>query len=835
MTTYTETFNKADSPVLGPDLPWTKFSINDGNPVGSGPDDGEVSSNAYGVSGGDRTGLDPDPTYAVAYARAERNVGSLSMYAQAEIAALVDTNSENFPTFLLGASLTTFAGPLTDAYSGPTGVWVSFDPLGWDPDGCGIYCWLYDADTDTYHFPNADYMPGGGSPSYVQGPVLNVGDTLRITHSPATRRISAYVNDVLVFGASYAEIDNPIATFGQRGGLGIGAYNQPVPYPANSDRLDNFEMGRAPEVPANRLSARHYPRANFPDGESTPLELLEASFSDPLTELGAVTVRLRDDDDAAGDIDPDDYIVVSIAGSNGVPVDAVVMIVDDDDDLRIDPKEEQSQTNTFTGPTLVGQLKDGGIEPPNGFDVMPPIDDVHYDWTHPAYDDSDWDTANDITSVWYAQRDGSGNLVGLDPDHAGGRWAYLQWWTETMPPGNETAPDVRESTRIIGPNDGTIAGNTTTGGDIYLRDTFTPWYTGEHLYFLSGDNQVVLHLDGAEIAQAGFSGDTRTSGYEQPVSQGKVTLTAGHEYTVAIKLTNLPAPFIGVPNPAGVAASIYVPSYPVMPDDLVWETTDAMKMLERPAETPGMTPCEVGRVWLDEQQAAGRFTDWDLSCTADDDSANDAWTVSPIVSVRVGQDDGLSLFLKMMEAYTDVRIVAPTQMIDMYNKDAYAPASGVTFQPAVNLTSLRFHRQRMAADELMVRSQFGWTRVGGPGGRRQGAMTFGPENAFDEVVRLALAELAFSDDVREEVSFSYKPLSDNELPYVNENFVPGSTAPVPTKAGGTATERCVQIEVSWSAQGGGDEGEVLVVKVRFKSLVLQAEERILRSLKALGA
>lgn len=598
--------------------------------------------------------------------------------------------------------------------------------------------------------------------------------------------------------------------------------------------LSSFEPPVPPPTPYNQLTATWYPYVDsYPSGEGTDLTALAITFQDPLLELGGWSVTMRSADETAALIQPDDYVVINIAGSDGIPVPACVGIVDDDDDQRIHPDEEKSQTRTFSGPLILGRFKDGAIEPPNGVNVLPIVDDVHYDYTHPEYDWSGESNATDITSVWYAVRDAGGAFVEDNPPldeftpHSGGRWGYLSWFTKSMPPGNiTTPPDTRESTRIIGPADGTIAGTTTAPGDFYLGgDPFTTWYEGDHLYFLTADNGATLFIDGAEIASAGL-GDDPHSGHWS-LTQGKVYLTAGTHYPT-IKLTNEEAPF-GAPNPTGVAASIYVPSYPVLPNDLIWETTTSMKIIERPAETPGMSPCMAARLYLESHQANGRFTGWGLTCTDGFDTDGAAWAVTPVISVRVGSDDGLALFLKIMEAYADVRILtSPGQQVSMWNKDAYQPSSGVTFAQAVNLTSLRFHRQRMAADELLLRSQFGWSRAGSAGGRRQGTFTFGPENTFDEVTRLAIAELAYSSQPRDETDFSYQPLNDTELPYVNTDFVPGSLGTIPTRAGGTASDRCVWIEGTWN------DSEKLTIRVRYKDRVLQEQERILRLMKALG-
>lgn len=57
MTTFTESFDQADSRVLGPDLAWTKFTAVGVSPREPGGDDGATFAGEFGIDGGDR--LDP--------------------------------------------------------------------------------------------------------------------------------------------------------------------------------------------------------------------------------------------------------------------------------------------------------------------------------------------------------------------------------------------------------------------------------------------------------------------------------------------------------------------------------------------------------------------------------------------------------------------------------------------------------------------------------------------------------------------------------------------------------------------------------------------------------
>ncbi len=157
--------------------------------------------------------------------------------------------TSTYPGFFVGTSLDgTYAGPLPDdstgAFAGPPGLWAGFDPTGYAPDGCGIYVYSYDPTTDTYFSPDFVVHPLGGSVSYIQGPLLSLGDVIRLDHDAVNHAFSVSVNGVECGNGNYSIGDIPVA-WGERGGIGIYAFwdDPDVPYVANVDRLDNFETG----------------------------------------------------------------------------------------------------------------------------------------------------------------------------------------------------------------------------------------------------------------------------------------------------------------------------------------------------------------------------------------------------------------------------------------------------------------------------------------------------------------------------------------------------------------------------------------------------------------
>lgn len=91
-TTFTESFNKADSDTLGPDLTWTEVS-----------NDWDVVSNA----------AQQQTASAFVIARAEHDVSSADQYAECTVTALGSSgNSQGGPVARFSASATTFYGAI---------------------------------------------------------------------------------------------------------------------------------------------------------------------------------------------------------------------------------------------------------------------------------------------------------------------------------------------------------------------------------------------------------------------------------------------------------------------------------------------------------------------------------------------------------------------------------------------------------------------------------------------------------------------------------------------------------------------------------------------------
>lgn len=564
--------------------------------------------------------------------------------------------------------------------------------------------------------------------------------------------------------------------------------------------------------------ATHFAFDDFPSSGTVLSNATERSFVANLYDAGAFTVVGPWTDTDFRAIAPGDLIAFDVTDKFGTPVRAFAGIVRTINYVVLDPGESAQQLITVSGEGHLAILTDGLIEPPGGEGRFPIVDDFVFDFTHPEFDDSGWTTATEVSTVYAARRTLGGGPSDYATPGVDGIWAYLQVFqpiSDFTPPVS-VIPD-GSPTSIIWASDGTIDGLTTGVGDCYFRDTFTTSYDGMHLLFLAADNQAELWIDGKQIEQVGFDGDVRFSGYEtgggSPVT---VSLSAG-THTVAMKATNLP-PF-GVPNPGGVAASIWVPGYP---PTLVWETTPAMKILEYAAETPGMTPGTDLRLMVESQQTLGRWSFLTLDCTDDDDTNNDAWNVTPTLSVKVGGDTIYTATLKLITLYADVVMDPSDWLLHAYNKDAAGGTSGVALEQG-NLTLLRFTREDLTSDELLVRSELGWSRDGSSG-RREGYLELGSENNADEVTRVSDTVLGVYSSPREQVEVAYLPRDHTEIPWVNTDFVPGSTVTVPTRGGGTTTDRALSIGMSYAK-------DTLSITLKVKDVVLSNQERLLEMVK----
>lgn len=557
----------------------------------------------------------------------------------------------------------------------------------------------------------------------------------------------------------------------------------------------------------NSLQVSHFALADFPGGSSTVLDVEEVSFLADLGSAGNGSVTMRYGDADAASPAPGDIFAIDIIGDDAVVHPAFAFIFQDADYKVIDQAEEFGQTVTFTGPGLLGILADALIEPPGGVGRSPIVTDVHFDFTHPDYDEA--------TGTW------TGATTMMTVEDGQTTWGPPTWAT-TMP-AHAIAGVGSGTTEIIWSADGTPT--SAPAGWRWFRagatgaGTFSTPFDGLHYVFFTVDNAGSIYIDNKQISAGGGEGESLESGFNK-TQITPVSLSAG-DHTIAVKAQNFAS--FGGANPGGIAVAVYIPGYP---PTLVFESTSSTMNVSDDAEVPGMTPGTVLRLIVEAQQALGRWTYVSLSFDDVNDTDGNPWPTFAQIAARAGSDSVYSLVQKLMTVYADVEMRSDDWILDAWIWGDRDPSSGVTFEVG-NLTSLNFHRQRKTADELLVLWTGGFSRVA-PGGEVQAFLQLGPEDTEDEIGRIGGQIVAQHGNPREQVTFAYKARDDTELPWVNANFVPGATATMPTRTGGTNSQRMPQIGCSYTK-----DAEYVMVTVNARDIVAQEQERILNTLKEL--
>lgn len=199
---WRESFNQADSTVLGPDLTWTKF------PAVFAPDDGETLGNVLTFYGG--TGIYAGVAGGLG-ARAEAEVGIETMFAQVDVVALNATR-DLYVGVICGMVL-------SETYPQHQGFWVQFARTS----GAWTVALYYDA--------GGVFLGSGSHPGLVPGDVIRVEYRDEIA--------SGLVNGAAVISAPYA---SAFTDHGQCGGVDLGIQGAGVFTPGDT-ALDNFITG----------------------------------------------------------------------------------------------------------------------------------------------------------------------------------------------------------------------------------------------------------------------------------------------------------------------------------------------------------------------------------------------------------------------------------------------------------------------------------------------------------------------------------------------------------------------------------------------------------------
>lgn len=420
----------------------------------------------------------------------------------------------------------------------------------------------------------------------------------------------------------------------------------------------------------------------------------------------------------------------------------------------------------------------------------PKQNDRWWDWREPKFDDSSWDDVYDIGYVAVAK---------------------LYWpipWTDDFP-ANYPAPACPFCsgipTEIIwAPSAAAWAGDTSGGfaggnpsdwgvayaapGEVYFRRAFTDTHAeGMRIRFLSADNGATDYFQGVALGGAGTSGDPQIAGFAGPASQEQLVYGPG-DYVYAAVASNWPP--AGAANPAGFAASLYIPGFP---PTMIIQTDDASawKCLET-ATAPGMTMGQKWNILLDEAQAEGFLTDITRGWTDTEDFLGNAW---PVVnaSSRVGTDYLTELRQDAGAGYLDWDLAADSYELRLYTAGAKDTSPGVELLVNENLTDLTHETDTWIADSLLVDYQGGWTVRDSDSPSRRALLALGSDDNLAEVDRKADAELARFSSTRRLIELTYQPRSDGEWPGIG--FDVGDTVTVTAEDGSGTLDVIVQ---SWT-------------------------------------
>lgn len=562
-----------------------------------------------------------------------------------------------------------------------------------------------------------------------------------------------------------------------------------------------------PDYGGGTLRATHFARAEFPDGDSTVLDLsrINASFMSELTNTGAGTITGPLDDSGMLGIAQGDIIAYDIVDSTDTPHRAFAQICKKFKRVRVSSGEESEMMWTREGPGHLAVWSGLNIGHPGGDAIRPVVDDIVWDFTHRDYDDSTWGFAHEVIDVDSAQLPGG--------------WATASQWAPDDPSGPSYTT---ANTKIIWADDGTV--NYAGIGRCCFRAWFNAPLSGRYLMSGAADNFGNYFVDGKLIQSWGSQGSSAGSfpgdGWVKYFWTW-LELSAG-PHLFAADVTNIPG---ATYNPAGLAACIWIPGYADPPPMLVYETTGATKIKPYVTTTPGMTWGKVSRLVLEENQAAGRGTYISLGYDDEVDTDGNPWPELVLAS-KVGID-GLKFITETGATCADIEMDPNGWTTNGWILDQRNPASDVAMEIATgddplsgNIVSLEQDGEDTVARSARVRWAGGWATIGNA--EPMVYIELGPQVDPDEVNRIVARLLEVFNDPREQISVGYVARSDLELPWANALYVPGSVVEAPGSNELPVSARALQLGATWN------QDELLVITTKVKDLILQEQQRLIQ-------
>lgn len=560
------------------------------------------------------------------------------------------------------------------------------------------------------------------------------------------------------------------------------------------------------------LVATYFAPGEFPDGTSDEMDRVTAlSFLAELRAAGAATIEQMNTASvrcAAGGT-----VAIDVKGRRAF---AARCVTAEQKTVAALAKDERT---TWTLPGHLQVYAKGLILPPNGTGAYPKVKHVAFNWRHPGYDDSGWTPAFVVSSSFDAQ---ATYLNASASPWSGGD--TLSWYASEGPAtlylrtisGNPFIPaGPPDDTPILGPSDGTVTSVSDNNGadqNHHFRQWINVPVGGRHSIHGAADNNIEIAIDGVTV----FTGNTWLRDESEVVD-----LTAG-DHLVSVLLQNVPQ-VSG--NPCGFSWTLWFGDYPNA--ELVAHSDSTAVAMEYQADPPGMTITQALRLAFQPHIDAGRW--WAVATVFDFDDVNDSagnpMPIEPNLTAEVGNDSLLSLITKIQESYADVWLDPNGWTLHVYQFDTWAPTSGMELTPSSNITSLTHRFEEVTADELLVESELGWTQIGA--GDSQGYVEMGTEVAEGDVASRGAQILATYGTDRLEIFATYQPLNDDQIPWVNPDFVHGSIATAPDQDLAPTAERVLSLGL-----GISDQWEGLQVQMTLKDRIQELNERMVTELKS---
>lgn len=530
-------------------------------------------------------------------------------------------------------------------------------------------------------------------------------------------------------------------------------------------------LAAEPTAPAFAAKVFRHPDYTTPHRVLTGLS--DFGWQDRVGETGTATITIPNEHPDQLEVAVDDLVRFELHGS------AAFMAALGNRENHQHPGGTNSPETVLTGTGHIGLLSEMVVLPARGPGVKPVEVDRLFSWPAPEFDDTSWPAAIEIQ----AQETPSEDWGGLDVDHP------------LLPVG---WPEGSGAKWIF---DATGSPSWAPAGTRYARRTFTiPGGTTRVMVYFGTDWRGELYFDGQLI----LTQDVDAGSWVGTTSTQVVDVTPG-PHTLAVWCENDVDPEGDMThNPGGFVVALYamnpvgtLDAYPLLVSDANWR-------LIFPPSPPGMTPGEVIIIILEEAQALGYLTGWEVTFTKHVDSNGVPWPVVGDISTKVGTDYATFVLDELAQTYCDVRAQPGGLVLDAYVPGGLGGASTVDFTVAAdendptsgNLTELTFARQATTATSFLVRWQGGWRLVdSSPDGRKKMAsLGLGALPSEPEVDRVAGAELARKAHPRDAITTGFYSTVEADTPYVG--FRPGDTVTVPGEDGTPTRERVMGITVS---------------------------------------